>query len=106
MIALTTASAGDSGRIVAQASPVTTYRPQDPAPILAATVSCRELKDRLQNARTLDVLSGQKSWSETFYGPEVPQCQFWQRPQFMYVNANDGACGLGYICVQKVTGGG
>ena len=105
MIVLTTLSSGDTGQVVAQAGPAATYRPQDPAPLVAATVSCKELKDRLQSAGTLDIVPEQKSWSETFYGPEVPQCQFWQRPQFMYVNTNDGSCGLGYICVQRVTGG-
>ena len=105
MLVPTTPVYGDIGQFVAQASPAAAYRPQDPAPINAQAVSCKELKDKLQSAGTLDIVSGQKSWSETFYGPGVPQCQFWQRPQFMYVSTNDGSCGAGYICVQRVTGG-
>jgi len=105
MIVLTTPIYGDTGELVAQAGPAAAYRSQDAAPINAAGVSCKELKDKLQGTGKLDVLSGQKGWGETFYGPGVPQCQFWQRPQFMYVSTNDGACGLGYICAQRVTAG-
>ena len=98
-------SYGEPGQVVAQISPGAAYRSQDPAPVVAETVSCKQLKDSLQSAGTLDIVSGQNSSPETFHGPEVPQCQFWQRPQYMYVSANDGACGLGYICAQRVTGG-
>ena len=105
MIVLTTPIHGETGQLVAQAAPAAAYRPQGPVPINAEAVSCKELKDRLQSAGTLDILSGQRGWGETFYGPGVPQCQFWQRPQFMYVSTNDGSCGAGYICAQRVTGG-
>jgi len=40
-------------------------------------------------------------WGDTFYGPAVPRCQFWQMPQFTYVRTRDGLCGVGYICVEK-----
>jgi len=100
-----TTSHGDAGQVVAQAAPVVAYRPQDAAPVIAENVSCNELKGRLQSRGTLDVVAGQKSWPETFYGPNVPQCQFWQRPQFMYVGTNDGSCGAGYICTQRITAG-
>jgi len=105
MIVQTTSSHGDPGTVLAQASPVPAYRAQDAAPVIAETVSCNDLKSRLQSTGTLDVVAGQRNWSETFYGPGVPQCQFWQRPQFMYLSASDGSCGLGYICVQRITAG-
>jgi len=50
----------------------------------------------------MSILSGPRgSWGDTFYGPAVPRCQFWQMPQFTYVRARDGRCGVGYICVDK-----
>ena len=105
MVVLMSPSYGDIGALVAQAGPASAYRPQVPGPINAEAVSCKSLKDTLQSAGTLDILTEQRGWGETFYGPGVPQCQFWQRPEFMYVRANDGACGVGYVCAQRVTGG-
>ena len=105
IIAATLPSYGEPGQVVAQVIPGAAYSPQDSAPVVAETLSCTQLKDRLQSAGTLDIVSGQRNWPETFYGPGVPQCQFWQRPQFMYVTTNDGSCGVGYVCAQRVTGG-
>ena len=67
--------------------------PLDPRPL-----TCDVLKDRLQYAGALNVI-GRQGWSDTFYA--VPQCEFWQKPGFEYVNATDGACGLGYLCQWK-----
>ena len=105
MCAMTTPVQGATGQLVAQAGPAAAYRPQAAAPIDAQAASCKELKDKLQSAGTLDIASGHRAWGETFHGPGVPQCEFWARPVFSYVNTNDGACGVGYICVQRVTGG-
>jgi hypothetical protein len=93
------------GQAVAAADPVAAGRPQVPAPIVADAQSCTALKDALRSAGTLTVVPEQRSWGETFYGPDVPQCQVWQRPMYKYVSASDGACGLGYICVERTTGG-
>jgi hypothetical protein len=75
---------------------------QAPAPVMPESLSCSELKGRLKSAGELNILSGPRGgWGDTFYGPAVPRCQFWQMPQFAYVRANDGLCGVGYICVEK-----
>jgi hypothetical protein len=76
-------------------------RPQVDAPTDSLSVTCKMLKDDLERAGSLPILSGPKGWPDTFYGPRVPQCQFWARPVFTYVNARDGLCGVGYICVEK-----
>jgi len=66
------------------------------------SLSCTELKGQLKTAGELSILSGPRGgWGDTFYGPAVPRCQFWQMPQFTYVRARDGLCGVGYICVEK-----
>jgi hypothetical protein len=50
----------------------------------------------------MSILSGPRgAWGDTFYGPAVPQCPFWQVSQFTYVRARDGLCGVGYICIDK-----
>jgi len=50
----------------------------------------------------MTILAGPKgAWGDTFYGPAVPQCPFWQIPQFTYVPARDRLCGVGYICIDK-----
>jgi len=68
------------------------------------TLTCSALKSELNNAGQLAILSGPKgAWSDTFYGPAVPQCPFWQIPEFTYVRARDGLCGVGYICIDKPT---
>jgi len=68
------------------------------------TLSCSALKHELNTAGELAILSGPKgAWGDTFYGPAVPRCPFWQIPYFTYVRARDGLCGVGYICIDKPT---
>jgi hypothetical protein len=65
-------------------------------------LTCNDLKSQLKSAGELSILSGPRGgWGDTFYGPAVPRCQFWQMPQFAYVRTRDGLCGVGYICVDK-----
>ena len=71
------------------------------SPTDSQSVTCNALKERLERTGSLPILYGPKGFADTFYGPRVPQCQFWQRPVFTYVNTNDGLCGVGYICVEK-----
>ncbi len=82
------------------AVPATQY----PAPVNPETLSCNALKARLQSTGQLTILVGTRGgWGDTFYGPAVPRCQFWQMPLFTYVRANDGLCGVGYVCVEKIS---
>jgi hypothetical protein len=75
---------------------------QAPAPVDPRSLSCNDLKAELKKTGELRILSGPKgAWGDTFYGPAVPRCQFWQMPYFAYVRARDGQCGVGYICVDK-----
>ena len=68
------------------------------------TLSCSALKAELAQRGELGILSGPKgAWSDTFYGPAAPRCEFWQIPEFTYVRARDGLCGVGYICIEKPT---
>ena len=77
---------------------------QIPAPTDPQTLSCSALKARLQTTGQLPILVGSRGgWADTFYGPQVPRCQFWQMPLFQYVRTNDGLCGVGYICVDKMS---
>ena len=72
------------------------------APVNPQSLSCNDLKAQLKSAGEMSILSGPRGgWGDTFYGPAVPRCQFWQMPQFAYVRARDGLCGVGYICVDK-----
>ncbi len=96
---------GQTGHVVAQANPAVTYRPEDRPPVNSEALSCSQLKADVQKAGGLSILSEPKRWPETYYGPEVPQCDPWSRPLYSYVKANDGACGVGYICTPRVTGG-
>ena len=85
--------------VVAPFAPVSE---QTPAPVDPRSRSCNDLKLELKSAGALNLLSGPGPGSgDTFYGPAVPRCQFWQMPQFAYVRARDGLCGIGYICVDK-----
>jgi hypothetical protein len=60
------------------------------------------LKAQLKSAGEMSILSGPRgAWGDTFYGPAVPQCPFWQTSQFTYVRARDGLCGVGFICIDK-----
>jgi len=68
------------------------------------TLSCSALKAELGKSGQLGILSGPRgAWSDTFYGPAAPRCEFWQIPEFTYVRARDGLCGVGYICIEKPT---
>jgi len=92
------ASYGQSG----QAADGPGNRPPSLAPVNPQSLSCDDLKAQLKSAGAMSILSGPRgSWGDTFYGPAVPRCQFWQMPQFTYVRARDGRCGVGYICVDK-----
>ena len=88
------------GYVVARrgASQVTEATPQ----IAAGTLSCTELKSRIRDSGTLVIASG-PTGGDIFHA-RVPECEFWQRPQFSYVTAKDGWCGVGYICTGKVQG--
>jgi hypothetical protein len=66
------------------------------------SLSCKDLKAQLSAAGQMSILSGPRGgWGDTFYGPAVPQCPFWQAPQFTYVRARDGLCGVGFVCIDK-----
>ena len=68
------------------------------------TLSCSALKAELGKSGELGIVSGPRgAWSDTFYGPGAPRCEFWQIPEFTYVRARDGLCGVGYICIEKPT---
>jgi hypothetical protein len=85
-------------------APVSRNGSQNSTPVDPATLSCNALKAKLQTAGELNILSGPKGgWADTYYGPAVPRCQFWQMPVFSYVRAGDGLCGIGYICVDKLS---
>jgi hypothetical protein len=73
-------------------------RAEEGPPLDTRTQSCESLKERLQRTGVLYV-TGRQGWPETFYN--VPQCEFWAKPSFDYVNASGGACGLGYLCQWK-----
>jgi hypothetical protein len=99
-----TASYGQAGQAPAASSAVPPNAQQYPEPVNPAAVSCSALKARLQTAGELRILSGPRdAWADTFYGPSVPRCQFYQMPVFTYVRASDGLCGVGYICVDKLS---
>jgi len=78
--------------------------PQSRVPVDPQTMTCSDLKVQMKNTGELNLLVGPRNgWGDTFYGPGVPQCQFYQMPQFAYVKARDGRCGIGYICVDKLS---
>ena len=101
------AQPGQADAAGAAANPVEAIPPL-PASVNPQDFSCKELKDRLEGAGSLTILVGPRGYGDTFYGPRVPQCQFWQRPSFSYVRTRDSLCGVGYICVEKMgaAGGG
>ena len=100
-IVLPGSSYGATTQMIAASDPVTEIRPQDAAPTDAESLTCKELKDRLASAGSLTIVSGARRWGDTFYGPRVPQCEFWKRPVFSFVRTRDELCGVGYICVEK-----
>ena len=74
------------------------------APLDPQTLSCNDLKAQIKSSGELNLLVGPRNgWGDTFYGPAVPRCQFYQMPQFAYVKASDGRCGIGYICIDKMS---
>lgn len=99
---LSTASYGQAAQAPTVGSRVPANEQQIPAPVNPDSLSCSDLKAELKTTGELSILSGPRGgWGDTFYGPAVPRCQFWQIPQFTYVRARDGLCGVGYICVDK-----
>jgi len=95
-------------------APVTHAQPRPPAdapapgtiraPLDPQTLSCNDLKAQIKSSGELNLLVGPRNgWGDTFYGPAVPRCQFYQMPQFAYVKASDGRCGIGYICIDKMS---
>ena len=94
--------------VVAAADSVDATPPRVPGSVDPQDFSCKDLKDKLANAGSLTILAGPRGYGDTFYGPRVPQCQFWQRPAFSYVRTRDSLCGVGYICIDKLgaAGGG
>jgi len=100
-IVLAASSRGETGRVVAAVDSVADDGSQESGSTNAEILTCRELKVKLENAGSLMILSGPKGQGDTFYGPGVPQCQFWTRPVFSFVKTRDGLCGVGYICVEK-----
>jgi hypothetical protein len=100
---VTPATHGQAGQGSAS-SAVSANARQNPEPIDPQTLSCSDLKARLQSAGQLPILSGPRGgWADTFYGPKVPRCQFWQMPVFQYVRARESLCGVGYTCVDKLS---
>ena len=98
------ASFGQAGQAPAAGNDTSGTGQQNPAPVNPESLSCNALKAQLKTAGELNILSGPKAgWGDTFYGPAVPRCQFWQMPVFTYVRAADGLCGAGYICVDKLS---
>ena len=107
-VVMAQASRVDTAATVAAADPVQPTFPQMQASVNPQDFSCKDLKDKLAGAGSLTILAGPRGYGDTFYGPRVPQCQFWQRPTFSYVRTRDSLCGVGYICVDKLgaAGGG
>ena len=62
-----------------------------------------ELKSRLAKSGSLTLVVGPRGAGDTYYG-RVPQCEFWQRPVFSYVNTSDGRCDVGFVCAAKISG--
>ena len=67
MIVLAPPSYGHTGQVVAAVDPVSEDRPQEAAPTNAQSLTCRELKDKLESVGSLTILSGPKGWGDTFY---------------------------------------
>lgn len=100
---LASASYGQTGQPPA-ASGAVPGGSQTPEPVRPESLTCNELKAQLKAAGQLSILSGPRGgWGDTFYGPAVPRCQFYQMPQFTYVRTRDGLCGVGYICIDKIS---
>lgn len=103
-LVLASASHGQVAQPPAAVGSVPGYAAQTPAPVDPESLSCSDLKAELKSTGQLNLLYGPRGgWGDTFYGPAAPRCQFWQMPQFTYVRARDGLCGIGYICVDKLS---
>jgi hypothetical protein len=101
---MTAASVAQVAQVPNASTAAASSTQQDPAPVDPQSMSCSALKDRLQSSGQLTILSGPRGgWGDTFYGPAAPRCQFWQMPQFQYVRTRDGLCGVGYICIDKMS---
>ena len=101
---IATPSHAQTGQAPGASSAVPPNAQQYPAPVNPETLSCVALKAQLKSAGELRILSGPRGgWADTFYGPAVPRCQFWQMPVFTYVRTSDSLCGVGYICVDKLS---
>ena len=74
----------------------------DPLQIDARTLSCRDLQARVRDSGPLAMMSG-LTGGGTFHAAR-PRCEFWERPQFSFVMAQDGWCGAGYVCAAKLQG--
>ena len=99
---LMSASYGQARQAVVADGPVPGSGQQASAPVNPQSLSCNDLKAQLKSTGAMSILSGPRGgWGDTFYGPAVPRCPFWQMPQVTYVRARDGLCGVGYICVDK-----
>src|SRR2546423_2585565 len=99
---LMSASYGQAAQARVADGPVPGNTNQTLEPVNPQSLSCDDLKAQLKSAGAMSILSGPRGgWGDTFYGPAVPRCQFWQMPQFTYVRARDRLCGVGYICVDK-----
>ena len=101
---VTNASFGQAGQVPSAGSAVPGNAQQYPAPVNPETLSCSALKAKLQSTGELSILVGTRGgWGDTFHGPAVPRCPFWQMPQFTYVRTDDGLCGVGFVCVEKLS---
>src|SRR3982751_3544487 len=101
---VTNASQGQVGQVPGASSGAPANAQQYPPPVNPETLSCNSLKAKLQSDGQLTILVGTRGgWGDTFYGPAVPRCGFWQMPSFTFVRTNDGLCGVGYICVEKLS---
>jgi hypothetical protein len=99
---LVSVSYGQAQQAFVADGPVRANGQQALAPVNPQSLSCNDLKAQLKSGGEMKILAGPRGdWGDTFYGPAVPRCQFWQMPQFAYVRARDGLCGVGYICVDK-----
>src|SRR5690242_12409943 len=101
---MASASDGQTGQPPPAGAAVPAAGQQYPEPVRPENLTCNELKAQLKDAGQLSIYSGPRGgWGDTFYGPAVPRCQFYQMPQFTYVRKRDGLCGVGYICIDKLS---
>jgi hypothetical protein len=105
LVLVTTPTYGDLGESAGNSNPLTANGHENLSQVNSDTMSCKDLKAVLEKAGSLKIFSVQRGWADTFYGPGVPLCQFWERPVFSYVDTTDGFCAVGYICVDKLSPG-